>query len=77
MSRTITPSKDGKIHARTVWCPACNPPVRLRYINLDDVRARKGCPNCKQKFDFIRTDTPEGRKARTAQWRLERKGAEQ
>lgn len=60
------------IHGRLEWCPRCNPPVKLQRANLTATTARKGCPNCKRKFDFTRTDTPEGRKQRTAEWRRKR-----
>jgi hypothetical protein len=56
-----------KPHARTARCPICFEP--LIVVNLNETTARKGCQSCKRKFDYTRTDTPEGRAKRVKEWR--------
>jgi len=65
------------LHARTVWCPLCTPPQKLIVKKHDDrIHITKGCKKCKRKFTYIRTDTPQGRAARTKKWRVDNKPAE-
>lgn len=65
--RSMGKSYTGKPHARTTNCPACAEP--LIVVKLSETTARKGCPNCKRKFDYTRTDTKQGRAKRTKEWR--------
>ena len=63
-------SQPMKIHARTMYCPLCEKTGaynRLTKVNLSETHARKGCKACKRKFDYIRSDTYEGRRERTRQ----------
>jgi hypothetical protein len=41
----------------------------LTRVNLSKTVARKGCSVCRRRFDFVRTDTPEGRSLRVKLWR--------
>ena len=57
-------------------CPACHTKLchtRLTHVNLSETIARKGCPICRRRFDFVRTDTPEGRSLRVKLWRKKQK----
>lgn len=65
-------STESQMNARMDHCITCidtdGIPIKLKRVNLSAVMARKGCPKCKRKFDFFRTDTQEGRTARAQNW---------
>ena len=73
-SLTIVPEgfipKPLRPHAKTTRCPECR--SKLTSVNLSPTTACKGCKACKRKFDYTRTDTPEGRAKRVQDWRLKR-----
>lgn len=57
-------------------CQSCHTKLchaRLVRVNLSETIARKGCPVCRRRFDFIRTDTLEGRSLRVKLWRKKQK----
>jgi DNA-directed RNA polymerase subunit M/transcription elongation factor TFIIS len=56
-------------------CSLCHSALcgtKMVRVNLNEIFARKGCVVCKLKFDFIRSDTPEGIAYRQKQWRKKR-----
>jgi hypothetical protein len=70
------PTKTPSIHARTEWCPNCNPPEKLVRRDLNEVYAEKGCFRCRSKFRFTRTDTSAGRRQRAVEWRASKTPAD-
>jgi len=70
--------KDGKrkmaqnknrVHAKMNWCPnGCSWDQPLIRKNISETHAIKGCPICRCKIKYIRTDTKEGRAERTRVW---------
>lgn len=58
--------------ARIMYCPNCNPVVKLERVEIDAIYAEKRCNNCKRRFTFFQ-DTPEGKRAKMAELRYQRK----
>lgn len=62
----------GALVFETDICPNCKSPVCRKALithNVSETIARKGCTACRRRFDYIRTDTPQGRALRTRIWR--------